>query len=199
MMGSCYFSLCGPAFLQEPLWGLAQNKCCMRAAAWEPLWPDATVSSPAFTSPRWGLVLTPVLDFSKKMGCFMVASQNPEVTCSKVAYGHVRKPRCWTSTTKSRVSWWVNTLTLTPNPAKEGTQALTSKLSCHLPGTLHVEVAVFSFLRWVILSPCQMLSVTRLTELLGPRALLSVSHGELHKQPTAILAYGYHHSAPQTS
>lgn len=78
-------------------------------------------------------------------------------------------------------------------------QAPTSELSFHVLGILRSEAAVFSFLGWVILSLCQMLSVTSLRELLRPLASLSVSHKELHKQSTAVLAYGYHHSAPQTS
>lgn len=78
-------------------------------------------------------------------------------------------------------------------------QEPTSELSFHLLGILHLEAARFSFLGWFILSLCQMPSVTILRELLGPMASLSMSRKELHKQPTAVLAYGYHHSAPQTS
>lgn len=55
-------------------------------------------------------------------------------------------------------------------------QAPTSELSFHVLGILHLEVAMFSFLGWVILSLCQMLSVTSLRELLRPLALLLVSH-----------------------
>lgn len=178
-------SLC-PSFplLREP----AQNKCCsMRPSSWRLCQQQERLS---FHQPKIRISSCFDSELQQKMVCFMVASQNLKAI-KFLSIGRTCLRACWTSTTKPGRSTHLN--------LDSRMQAPTSKLSFHLLGILHSEAAVLSFLGWVILSLCQMLSVTNLKELLRPLASLSLSQEELHKQSTAILACGYHHSAPQTS
>lgn len=155
-----------------------------------------------FHQPKVRITSRFICEFRQKMGYSMVVSPNPKAT-KFFNTGRTCLQVCWTSTTKDRESWQVST-PWNSRSARQVNIALTPKhkhppLRCFHILEIHLETDVFSFLGRVILSLCQMLSVTSLRELLRPLAWLSMSHEELHKQPTAVLAYGSHHSAPQTS
>lgn len=193
MIGSCYFSLCAPAFLQGSLREPAQNKCYSVRPSLARGCCVSTRKDSAFISPKWGSVLASVLNFSKKWVVSWGLHETPKQPSSYV----LERLACEHAEPAPPNTGFLGGSTHLNLDSQM--QARTAELSFHVLGIPHSEAPLFSFLGWVILSLCQMLSVTSLKELLGPLASLSVSHKELHKQSTAVLAYGYHHSAPKTS
>lgn len=132
-------------------------------------------------------------EFQQKMFCFTGASRNPKAT-KFLSTGRTCLWACWTSITKRRVSWQVNT----PRP-------WLPRASTHLWAQFsHIRNSSFGgglvFFSGVGYFKPMSDAVSHQPKRTGwTPASLSVSHKELNKQSTAILAYGYHHSAPQMS
>lgn len=196
MIGSCYSSQCAPAFLQGSLQEPAQNKCYSVRTSLARGHCVSTRKDLVFISPKWGSVPASFVNFSKKWWLHQIPKQPSSSVLEGLAC-KLAEPAPLKTGSPGSTSWQSKS-------ARQVNIALTPKhkhppLSCFHTLKIHLETNMLSFLGWVILSLCQMMSVTSLRELLRPLAWLSMSHKELHKQPTAVLAYGYHHSAPQTS